>query len=205
MTTNESHINVVIVVSGASGTGKSTICDRLVEANENLVYNVSCTTRAPRGNEVDGVDYLFLSRDAFEAKVKAGEFLEHAEYVGNYYGTLKSTILESLESNKDVIMDIETQGASILRKKVATWNDNDLVKRGYIDIFILPPSLDALRQRLENRQEDLPEVIEIRIRSAEKEISEAPNYLINVVNNDLEDCIAEMQERVEAERCKRSM
>ncbi len=177
---------LLIVISAPSGAGKSTLCDRLLAAHDDMAYSVSCTTRPPRGGEVDGIQYHFLTPDTFEQKVRAGAFLEHAQVHGNRYGTLKQTVRETLERGGSLLMDIDVQGARQVRAALAMLPSTDLMVQGFVDIFIHPPSLEELRRRLEGRGEDAAAVIERRLANAAIELADADRYRYQLVNDDLE-------------------
>ena len=132
----------LLVLSGSSGVGKSTIIAQVLEQRPELYFSVSCTTRAPRPGEVDGVNYTFISREEFQARIERGEFLEYAEYVGNYYGTSMTVIREKLEQGVDVLLDIEVQGAAKVRERLPD----------AASVFIVPPSFEELAQRLRDRK-----------------------------------------------------
>jgi len=183
---------LLIVVSAPSGTGKSTLCERLLAATPDIVYSVSCTTRARRGQEVDGLAYHFLSTATFEQRVKDGDFLEHALVHGNHYGTLKETVRAAMASGKSVIMDIDVLGACQVREALASLPPEDPMVQGHVDIFIQPPSMEALRQRLEGRGEDAPEVIQRRLQNAVEEMACADAYQYCIVNDDLSTALAEI-------------
>ncbi len=183
---------LLIVISAPSGAGKSTLCERLLAAHDEIAYSVSCTTRAPRGGEVDGVHYHFLTPDAFEQNVREGAFLEHAQVHGNRYGTLKQTVREVMEQGRSLLMDIDVQGARQVRAALATLPTTDLMVQGFVDIFIHPPSLEELRRRLEGRGEDAAEVIERRLANAAAELADAGLYRYQVVNNDLARAYCEL-------------
>lgn len=177
---------MLIVISAPSGAGKSTLCDRLLQDYPEIVYSVSCTTREPRGLEEDGIDYHFLDRAAFDRLVADKAFLEHAEVHGNGYGTLEAPIRESIAEGLSVVMDIDVQGAGQVRSQIEALPVNDPLRAGFVDIFILPPSVEALRERLMARGEDAPETIERRLRNAVDELAQADQYRFRVVNNDLD-------------------
>ena len=177
---------VLLLVSAPSGAGKTTLCQRLLTETEGLSYSVSCTTRPPRGGEVDGEDYFFLSREAFEAEIEAGAFLEYAEVYGNYYGTRISFLQDTLGAGCSVLMDVDVQGASLIRKALTAPDADPFLRNAFVDIFIHPPSMHQLRTRLEKRAKDSPEVIERRMRNAETEIKEADQYQFQMVNGDLD-------------------
>lgn len=191
---------LLLVVSAPSGAGKTTLCDRLLADNPSMVYSISCTTRAPRGDERDGREYHFLSTDEFERRVARGEFIEHAVVHGNRYGTLRQTVEEALADGKDVLMDIDVQGAASIRK--AAQGGAGLLKNGYIDVFIAPPSLEALESRLTGRGEDAPEVIEQRLKNARVEMAQWRDYQYLVINDQLDQAYAELRAVVMAEHCR---
>jgi guanylate kinase len=191
---------LLLVVSAPSGAGKTTLCDRLLADNPSMVYSISCTTRAPRGDERDGREYHFVSMDEFERRVARGEFIEHAVVHGNRYGTLRQTVEEALADGKDVLMDIDVQGAASIRK--AAQGGAGLLKNGYIDVFIAPPSLEALESRLTGRGEDAPEVIEQRLKNARVEMAQWRDYQYLVINDQLDRAYAELRAVVMAEHCR---
>ena len=174
-----------IVLSAPSGCGKSTLIDMLLQEYPDLVYSISCTTREPRGEEEDGLDYYFLTRERFEELLAERAFIEHAQVHGNYYGTLKSPIAEVLAEGNSMILDIDVQGAAKVREYVKSLPNTDPMKIGYVDIFVNPPSLEELRARLEGRGTDSPEVIERRLANAEGEMARAEEYMFQVTNDDL--------------------
>ena len=149
----------LLVLSGSSGVGKSTIIAQVLEQRPELYFSVSCTTRAPRPGEVDGVNYTFISREEFQARIERGEFLEYAEYVGNYYGTSMTVIREKLEQGVDVLLDIEVQGAAKVRERLPD----------AASVFIVPPSFEELAQRLRGRGTDSEEKIQKRLETARRE------------------------------------
>lgn len=174
-----------IVISAPSGCGKSTLIDMLLQEYPDIVYSISCTTRDPRGEEEDGLDYHFLGKERFEELIAENAFIEYASVHGNYYGTLKSPIEEVLAEGNSMIMDIDVQGAAKVRDYVRSLPNTDPMKIGYVDIFIDPPSMEELRARLEGRGTDSPEVIEKRLANAEGEIQRAGEYMFRVTNDDL--------------------
>lgn len=194
---------LLVVVSAPSGAGKTTLCDRLLAAREDMAYSVSCTTRQPRGRERDGEDYIFLKTDEFQQRVDAGLFLEYAEVHGFMYGTLRETVERALGNSKSLLMDIDVQGAAQIREKAMSAPDGDIIKDGFVDIFITPPSLQSLRERLESRSEDSPEVIAKRLKNAEGEMQRAGEYAHTVINDDLDVAFAELVAVLEAEACKK--
>ena len=193
--------SLLIVVSAPSGAGKTTLCDRLIaEFQSSLIYSISCTTRQPREGEEDGREYFFLTEEAFRAKMAAGEFLEHANVHGNFYGTLKRFIHRGFSSGRDVLMDIDVQGAAQIRQYIATAPANDPIKNAFVDIFIGPPSVEALRKRLVGRGKDAPDVIERRLRQAEEEMSHWREYRYFILNDRLDASYDALRSIVVAER-----
>ena len=176
-----------IVMSAPSGCGKSTLIDLLLQEYPDLVYSISCTTRAPRGDEEDGLDYHFLTVERFRELLAEDAFIEHAEVHGNYYGTLRRPIEEVLAEGNSMILDIDVVGAAKVRHYVMHHlPPEDPLRAGYVDIFINPPSLEELRARLEGRGTDAPDVIERRLANAEGEMARAGEYMFQVTNDDLQ-------------------
>ena len=187
-----------IVLSAPSGCGKSTLIDMLLQEYHDIVYSISCTTREPRGEEEDGLDYHFLTRARFEELVRENAFIEYAKVHDNYYGTLKAPIEEVLDEGNSVILDIDVQGAAKVRDYVRGLSDGSPLKAGYVDIFVNPPSLEALRERLEGRGTDAPAVIERRLANAEGEMAHAGEYMFRVVNDDLGMCFRRLCDLIDA-------
>ena len=171
-----------IILSAPSGTGKTTIAKTLLKRRADIGYSVSCTTRDPRPGEVNGTDYYFLSRSAFVAKREEGEFAESAEVHGNLYETLRSEVLRVINSGKHVLMDIDVQGAAQLRDRVPD----------ALFIFLEPPSVDELQERLWARGTDDHEALRRRAEDAERELSEAERYDHRVVNDDVDRAAREI-------------
>ncbi len=179
-------MNKVIVISGPSGVGKTTIYKRLLdEFQDKIEFSISATTRKPRENEKDGVDYYFISKEEFQNKVDNGEFIEWANVYGNYYGTLKSEI-DRILKNKHCLLDIDVQGGLNVKKKFYN---------SYL-IFIKPPSIEVLRERLLKRHLDKDIEIEKRLTFAENEINKSYFYDFIVVNDDLESCYQTIKEKI---------
>ena len=187
-----------LVLSAPSGCGKSTLIDMLLQEYHDIVYSISCTTREPRGEEEDGLDYQFLSRERFEELLAQNAFLEHAKVHDNYYGTLKAPIEEVLAEGNSMVLDIDVQGAAKVREYVRSLPNTDPLKIGYVDIFISPPSIEALRERLEKRGTDSPDVIERRLDNAEGEIERAGEYMYRVTNDDLSHCFKRICDLIDA-------
>jgi len=193
---------LLLVVSAPSGAGKTTLCERLLGEFDSIHYSVSCTTRPPREGEVDGRDYFFLNESEFRAKVAAEEFLEHADVHGAMYGTLRRFVTDGFAAGKDVLMDIDVQGAAQIRDRVCAAGSDDPLRRAYIDIFIAPPSLDALRKRLQSRGKDSDAVIDRRVKQAERELSHWLEYQYLIVNDRLDASYDALRAIVLAERHK---
>ena len=191
---------LLIVVSAPSGAGKSTLCRRLVAEEPDIVYSVSCTTRPPRGREQHGRDYFFLDPDDFERRARQDLFLEHASVHGYRYGTLRETVRDVLSNGQSVLMDIDVQGAAQIRRAARRSPEGDLLRDGFVDIFIAPPSLETLRERLEKRGEDEPDTVARRLRNAEKEMACQSDFSHKVVNDDLETAYARFKAILQAER-----
>ena len=188
---------LLILVSAPSGAGKSTLCDRLLQDYPELVYSVSCTTREPRGEEEDGVDYHFLTQKRFDELVAQDAFLEHATVHGNSYGTLIQPIRDAFAHKLSVLLDIDVAGAAQVRARLASLPPDDPIRGGFTDIFILPPSLEELRRRLVTRGEDSPETIEKRMKNATGEMARANEYRFKIVNDDLEIAYKELKAAIE--------
>lgn len=189
----EEGCGLVFIVSAPSGTGKTTLIRRVMEQLGGLHFSVSYTTRPPRSSETEGRDYHFVTAERFEKMVEGEEFLEWAEVLGNRYGTRRPDLEGLTLEGKDLVLDIDTQGA----KKVL-----DRVGQA-VSVFILPPSPEALRERLERRSLDAPEVIERRLANARKEIEEAHRYHYVILNDGIEDAVEALKAIVLAERCRK--
>ncbi len=160
---------VLLLISAPSGAGKTTLCHNLLRACPNLRRAITCTTRPPREGERDGVDYYFLDPDAFQHGVQAGQFLEHATVYGNRYGTLKSEVLEKLAAGFDVLINVDVQGAATIRE---TARGHEVLRGALVTVFLTPPALSILEQRLRSRASDSESVIERRLSVARREAAE---------------------------------
>lgn len=183
---------LLIVISGPSGAGKGTICKSFLEKHPEVAISVSATTRQPRKGEVDGVNYYFLSREQFKEKINTNDFLEYAEVYDNFYGTPKNKVEELLESGRDVILEIDIQGA--LKVKENT-------EEG-VFVFILPPSMEELKQRIIKRGSETPESLMKRFKSAYKEINFVSRYNYAVVNDEVDLAVEKLEAIVCAEKCR---
>ena len=188
----EKQKGILIVLSGPSGVGKSTVIAELLTQRKDIYFSVSYTTRNPREGEVDGVNYNFVTRDEFERMIRDGELLEHAQYVNNYYGTSMKVIRDHLEQGTDVLLDIEVQGAANVKAKCPE----------AVLIFILPPSMEELEKRLQNRNTDAEDVIRQRLIRAREECAELEKYDYVVVNNSVINAVGDILSILTSEECR---
>jgi guanylate kinase len=173
---------ILIVVSGFSGAGKGTLMKRLISTYDNYALSISMTTRSPRPGEEDGREYFFVSKDAFEEKIGQDGLIEYACYCDNYYGTPREYVEKQLEDGKDVILEIEIQGALKVKEKFPT----------ALLLFVMPPNVKELKKRLEGRGTESAEVIAKRLKRASEEAEGIENYDFIVINDNLEECVQEM-------------
>ncbi len=183
----------VFIISAPSGSGKSTLVGQLMQTVTRLRFSVSYTTRQPRGNEVDGKEYYFISREQFQARVDRNEFLEWADVFGNFYGTHQSELDRAAAEGVDLILDIDVKGARQLKERIP----------GAVSIFILPPSRQELEQRLRSRSQDSEEVIQRRLSEAAEEIRNYSQYDYVLVNKDVQASVDNLTAIVSANRSRR--
>lgn len=189
---------LLIVMSAPSGTGKTTLCDRLLQDYPEITYSVSCTTREPRGLEEDCVDYFFLSEVEFKERLAAGLLMEHAHVHGNRYGTLRGPVEEAMAEGQSVLMDIDVEGAAQVRDYVETLPQDHVMRVGFVDVFIRPPNIATLQSRLLNRDEDSEAGITIRLENAAGEMARADEFTHQIVNDQLEVAYSELVDLIES-------
>lgn len=182
----------LFVLSGPSGTGKSTVIGKVMEAYPNLQFSVSATTRQIRPGEVDGKDYYFVSREEFQQMLRNGDLLEHAEYVGNCYGTPVKPLEEAMENGIDILLDIEPQGALQVRSS----------RPDAVLMFLAPPSLETLEKRLVGRGDTAPDLVKGRLEQARWELQQAEKYDYIVINDDVDTAAGEVLAVLTAEKCR---
>jgi len=185
---------IFIIVSAPSGAGKSSLCQRLMQAYPEIKFSVSYTSRPPRPNEVNGKDYHFISRKEFKDRIDQGEFVEWVENYGHLYGSSRNVMKEFIQDGRDLLLDIEPRGAKKIKQEF----------KGGIYVFVLPPSRSELLKRLEKRGHETDEVIQKRFRQAENELKEISWYDYVIFNEDLETAVNQLTSIYIAEKCKRS-
>jgi guanylate kinase len=186
-------MSTVFIISAPSGSGKSTLVDKIRQTVPNLEFSISYTTRKPRGAEQNACEYFFVTREQFEEKIRKGEFLEHAEVFGNYYGTARHFLDQAKADGKDLLLDIDVQGAEQIKQKLPE----------AVSIFVMPPNRTELKRRLLKRGQDSDEVIERRLKAARREIENYDKYDYILVNDRLEDSIVSLEAILLSERLKR--
>ena len=190
---------LLVVISAPSGGGKTTLCNQILTARPDMARAITCTTREPRGDEKDGVDYYFLDAGSFLKRVQAGNFLEHATVYGQSYGTLKSEVLGKLRAGKDVLLNIDVQGAAAVRKCA---EEDPELKRALVTVFLTPATLAILEARLQKRGTDTPTDIKKRLGVARQEIAQWKNFDYLIISKGIEDDLRNMQAVIEAERMR---
>lgn len=185
---------ILIILSGFSGVGKGTVVRRLLSDYDNYALSISATTRKPREGEEDGVSYFFKSKEEFEQMIKEDSFIEHARYVENYYGTPKAYVQEQLDAGKDVILEIEIQGALKVKEKYPD----------ALMLFLVPPDAQTLKERLVGRGTETADVIHDRLERAAQEAQEMGSYEYIIVNDDLDICVKQVHELIQSAHCKKS-
>jgi guanylate kinase len=190
---------LLIIISAPSGGGKTTLCQQLLAARPDMARAITCTTRAPRPGEQDGVDYYFLDAASFLKRLQAGNFLEHATVFGNSYGTLKSEVLGKLRQGRDVLLNIDVQGAAAIRERAR--EDSEL-KRALVTVFLTPPSLAILEARLRKRGTDSEAVIQKRLGVARQEIAQWKNFDYLLLSDSIGEDLRRMLAIVEAEKLR---
>lgn len=180
------------VISGSSGVGKGTVLKVFLSKNPDFMLSISCTTRKPREGEIDGVNYFFMTKDDFQYCIDNDKFLEWAEFAGNFYGTKKKFINQCLADGKDIILEIDTQGALQVKQKMPE----------AVLIFICPPSLQALENRLRGRHTEDEAAIQKRLDAVKEELARAENFDYKIVNDDLERAVSELEKIIAEERKK---
>jgi guanylate kinase len=190
---------LLVLISAPSGGGKTTVCQQLLEARPSMTRAITCTTRPPRKGERDGVDYFFLDADSFLKRVQAGNFLEHATVYGNSYGTLKGEVLGKLRQGKDVLLNVDVQGAATIRQRA---EEDPELKRALVTVFLTPPSLAVLEERLRKRGTDSTAVIQKRLGVARQEIAQWKNFDYLLISSTIEEDLGRMQAIIEAEKMR---
>jgi guanylate kinase len=190
---------LLILISAPSGGGKTTLCQQLLAARPDLTRAITCTTRSPRLGETDGVDYHFLTGADFKKRVQAGDFLEHATVFGRSYGTLRSEVLDKLRAGRDVLLNVDVQGAAAIRQHA---KDEPELKRALITVFLTPPSVAVLAERLKQRNTDAPEEIQKRLALARQELAQWRHFDYLLISSAIPEDLRRMLAIVEVERMR---
>ena len=193
MSNQFSRHGILFVISAPSGAGKTTLVEALRQT-ANLFYSVSCTTRPPRSGEINGEHYQFLSTADFRARLEAGDFLEHAQVHGDFYGTLREPVLTNLKNGIDVLIDIDTQGAATIRNC-----DDPIIRQALTDVFIMPPDLDELRRRLTKRGTETAQQIDSRLATAVREMELWRDYRYTVISGSVQEDLEKFRHIMAAE------
>jgi len=190
---------LLVVISAPSGGGKTTLCNQLLAARPDMTRAITCTTREPRGTERDGVDYYFLDAASFLKRLQAGNFLEHATVFGHSYGTLKSEVLGKLRTGRDVLLNVDVQGAATIRKCA---EEDPELRPALVSVFLTPGSIGILEERLRRRGTDIPAVIQKRLGVARQELAQWKNFDYLIISRGVEDDLRNMQSILEAEKMR---
>jgi guanylate kinase len=189
------EMGIVLIVSGPSGSGKTSVCKNIMEECQNIYFSVSCTTRPPRKNEKHGQDYYFISHDEFKFRVEKNEFIEHAEVYGNCYGTLRHELVDKVKQGKDILLDIDVQGAMQIKKH----SESDRLLASCLElVFIAPPNISELEKRLRGRNTETEETIKKRMTPALQELEFWREYDYLLINEDLVETVNEMKRLVDS-------
>ncbi len=192
-------VPLLVLISAPSGGGKTTLCDLLLAARPDMTRAITCTTRDPRAGERDGVDYHFFDAAEFLKRLQAGNFLEHATVYGHSYGILKSELLAKLREGKDVLLNVDVQGAATIRERA---EDEPELKKALVTVFLTPPSVDILEERLKRRNQDSPPVIQKRLAVAKQEVAQWKNFDYLLFSTTKPEDLRRMMEIVEAEKMR---
>src|SRR5215475_1031671 len=192
---------LLVLISAPSGGGKTTLCQQLLATQRQMTRAITCTTRAPRENERDGVDYYFLDAASFLKRVQAGNFLEHATVYGNSYGILKAEVLGKLRQGKDVVLSVDVQGAATIRQQAS---EDPELKRALISVFLTPPSLALLEERLKKRGTDSPAAIQKRLSVARQEVAQWKNFDYLLISSSIKEDLRRMMAIIEGEKMRTS-
>ena len=191
--------SLLILISAPSGGGKTTLCQQLLAARPDITRAITCTTRPPRPGEQDGVDYHFLEPAEFQKRIQAGDFIEHATVFGRSYGTLRSELLDRLRAGRDVLLNVDVQGAATIRNRAQAEPE---LKRTLVTVFLAPPSVAALEERLKKRNTDAPEEIQKRLAFARREIAEWSHFDYLLISSTIPEDLRQMLAIVEAEKLR---
>lgn len=190
---------LLFLISAPSGGGKTTLCHQLLAARPDMTRAITCTTRAPRPGEKDGVDYYFFAPAEFQRRQQAGEFIEHATVFGWSYGILRSELVDKLRSGRDVLLNVDVQGAATIRKRAQSEPE---LKRALVTVFLTPPSIKVLEERLKKRASDAPEEIQKRLGIARQEIAQWNNFDYLLISLSVQEDLRRMLAMVEAEKMR---
>lgn len=192
---------MLVVISAPSGTGKTTLCERTLAERSDMARAITCTTREPRPGEKDGADYYFLDAGTFLKRVQAGNFLEHATVYGNSYGTLKSEVLGKLRAGKDVLLNVDVQGAAAIRVHA---NEDPELRPALVTVFLTPPSMAVLEQRLKKRGQDSAQVIAKRLSVARQEISQWKNFDYLIISSSIGEDVRRLRAILDSEQMRQA-